>query len=47
MSFPNPDDESSRFDVAGELGPNPAEVYGFVGSISTVVAIVIFLLMLW
>ena len=47
LSFPDPDDEFSRFGVAGEHGPKPAEVYGFVGSISTVVATVIFLLMIW
>ena len=38
VSFPDPDDKSSGFGVAGEHGPKPAEVYGFVGSISTVVA---------
>ncbi|RVW33945.1 Phosphatidylinositol N-acetylglucosaminyltransferase subunit P [Vitis vinifera] len=43
VSFPDPDDKASGFGVAGEHGPKPAEVYGFVGSISTVVATVIFL----
>ena len=47
LSFPDPDDEFSGFGVAGEHGPKPAEVYGFVRFISTVVATVIFLLMIW
>ncbi|KAL3537147.1 hypothetical protein ACH5RR_000513 [Cinchona calisaya] len=34
---------ASGFGVSGEHGPKPSEVYGFVGSISTVVAAVIFL----
>ncbi|XP_052175782.1 phosphatidylinositol N-acetylglucosaminyltransferase subunit P-like [Diospyros lotus] len=37
-------DRSSGFDVSGEHGPKPSEVYGFVGSISTVAATVIFLI---
>lgn len=36
ISFP--DDKASGFGVSGEHGPKPLEVYGFVGSISTVVA---------
>lgn len=42
-SFQYPDDKASGFGVSGEHGPKPSEVYGFVGSISTVVATVIFL----
>ncbi|KAK9951186.1 hypothetical protein M0R45_006643 [Rubus argutus] len=38
VSFADPDVQASEFH-----GPKPAEVYGFVGSITTVVAIVIFL----
>ena len=37
-SFTYPDDKASGFGVSGEHGPKPSEVYGFVGSISTVVA---------
>ncbi|XP_062175140.1 phosphatidylinositol N-acetylglucosaminyltransferase subunit P [Alnus glutinosa] len=37
------DDRASGFGVSGEHGPKPSEVYGFVGSITTVVATVIFL----
>ncbi|KAK9123574.1 hypothetical protein Sjap_013176 [Stephania japonica] len=37
-------DKSSGFAVSKENGPNPSEVYGFVGSISTVVATVLFLI---
>ena len=36
------DERTSGFGVSGEHGPKPSEVYGFVGSISTVVATVIF-----
>lgn len=36
VSFP--DDKASGFGVSGEHGPKPLEVYGFVGSITTVVA---------
>ncbi|CAK9178985.1 unnamed protein product [Ilex paraguariensis] len=43
VSFPDSDDGASGFGVSGEHGPKPSEVYGFVGSISTVVATVIFL----
>jgi hypothetical protein len=32
------DDRASGFGVSGEHGPKPSEVYGFVGSITTVVA---------
>ncbi|XP_048447746.1 phosphatidylinositol N-acetylglucosaminyltransferase subunit P isoform X1 [Pyrus x bretschneideri] len=38
VSFVDPDDKASGFH-----GPKPSEVYGFVGSITTVVATVIFL----
>lgn len=41
-SFLDPDDKTSGVGVSGEHGPKPSEVYGFVGSISTVVATVIF-----
>lgn len=47
MSFPDPDNRassSSGFGVSGEHGPKPSEVYGFVGSITTVVATVIFII---
>ncbi|KAI7750398.1 hypothetical protein M8C21_013415 [Ambrosia artemisiifolia] len=37
------DNKASRVDVSGKHGPNPSEVYGFVGAISTVVATVIFM----
>ncbi|KAF8380665.1 hypothetical protein HHK36_028155 [Tetracentron sinense] len=43
VSFPDPDDKVSGFAVSEEHGPKPSEVYGFVGSISTVVTTVIFL----
>ncbi|KAJ7962799.1 Phosphatidylinositol N-acetylglucosaminyltransferase subunit P [Quillaja saponaria] len=36
------DDRTSGFEVSSEHGPKPSEVYGFVGSITTVVASVIF-----
>lgn len=36
--FPDPDEKASSFGVSGEHGPKPSEVYGFVGSITTVVA---------
>ncbi|KAJ0700846.1 putative phosphatidylinositol N-acetylglucosaminyltransferase [Helianthus annuus] len=39
------DNKASGVGVSGEHGPNPSEVYGFVGAISTVVATVIF--MVW
>ncbi|KAK6919886.1 PIG-P [Dillenia turbinata] len=41
-SFLEQDDRASGFGLSGEHGPKPSEVYGFVGSISTVVATVIF-----
>ncbi|CAL5376358.1 unnamed protein product [Camellia sinensis] len=45
LSFPEPDDnKASGFGVSRDHGPNPSEVYGFVGAISTVVATVIFLI---
>ncbi|KAL5560596.1 hypothetical protein UlMin_036807 [Ulmus minor] len=43
ISFQDPDDKASGFGLSGEHGPKPSEVYGFVGSITTVVATVIFL----
>ncbi|KAJ4970972.1 hypothetical protein NE237_004071 [Protea cynaroides] len=43
VSFSDPDDKVSGFAVSEEHGPKPSEVYGFVGSISTIVATVIFL----
>ncbi|KAI4323567.1 hypothetical protein L6164_023162 [Bauhinia variegata] len=33
-----PDDSTSGFGLSGERGPKPSEVYGFVGSITVVVA---------
>ncbi|XP_022759159.1 phosphatidylinositol N-acetylglucosaminyltransferase subunit P isoform X2 [Durio zibethinus] len=46
VSFVDPNDEkaNSGFGVSGEHGPKPSEVYGFVGSITTVVATAIFLI---
>ncbi|KAF5957136.1 hypothetical protein HYC85_004361 [Camellia sinensis] len=44
LVFPEHDDQASGFGVSGEHGPKPSEVYGFVGSISTVVATAIFLI---
>lgn len=41
VSFPDPNNRassSSGFGVSGDHGPKPSEVYGFVGSITTVVA---------
>ncbi|KAL5724275.1 hypothetical protein ACHQM5_007555 [Ranunculus cassubicifolius] len=43
-AFSYPDEKVSGFAVSEEHGPKPSEVYGFVGSISTVVATVIFLM---
>ncbi|XWS47501.1 hypothetical protein CRYUN_Cryun14cG0157600 [Craigia yunnanensis] len=44
VSFVDPDEKkNSEFGVSGEHGPKPSEVYGFVGSITTVVATAIFL----
>ncbi|KAF5446091.1 hypothetical protein F2P56_031747 [Juglans regia] len=37
------DEKAPGFGVSGKHGPKPSEVYGFVGSITTVVATVIFL----
>ncbi|GAB4832809.1 hypothetical protein Ancab_006826 [Ancistrocladus abbreviatus] len=42
LSFPEPVDKASGFGLSGEHGPKPAEVYGFVGSITTVAATVIY-----
>ncbi|KAL4024618.1 hypothetical protein IC575_012982 [Cucumis melo] len=36
------DEKSPRFGLSGEHGPKPSKVYNFVGSISTVVATVIY-----
>ncbi|XP_012068104.2 phosphatidylinositol N-acetylglucosaminyltransferase subunit P, partial [Jatropha curcas] len=50
VSFQDPDDkpsgfgEPSGFGVSGEHGLKTSEVYGFVGSITTIVATVIFLI---
>ncbi|XP_042499518.1 phosphatidylinositol N-acetylglucosaminyltransferase subunit P-like [Macadamia integrifolia] len=43
VSFTDPEDKVPGFAVSEEHGPKPSEVYGFVGSITTVVATVIFL----
>ncbi|KAK7261272.1 hypothetical protein RIF29_27581 [Crotalaria pallida] len=43
VSFLDTDDKNSGFGLSGDHGPKPSEVYGFVGSITTVVASVIFL----
>lgn len=40
--FPDSNEKASEVAIPGDHGPNPSEVYGFVGSISTVVATVIF-----
>jgi len=37
-SFLDVNDKPSGFGLSGQHGPKPAEVYGFVGSITTVVA---------
>ncbi|CAA0821018.1 Phosphatidylinositol N-acetylglucosaminyltransferase- GPI19/PIG-P subunit [Striga hermonthica] len=42
VSFPDADGRPG-FGVSGEHGPKPSEVYGFVGSITTVVSTVVFL----
>lgn len=38
VSFLDPHDKASGVGLSGEHGPKPSEVYGFVGSITTVVA---------
>lgn len=38
VSVFDPDDKTSGFGLSGDHGPKPSEVYGFVGSITTVVA---------
>ncbi|XP_028778092.1 uncharacterized protein LOC114752594 isoform X1 [Neltuma alba] len=43
VSFQDSDDKTG-FGLSGEHGPKPSEVYGFVGSITVVVASVIFLI---
>ncbi|XP_059651697.1 phosphatidylinositol N-acetylglucosaminyltransferase subunit P-like [Cornus florida] len=42
VSFPDPDNRASGVGISA-YGPKPSEVYGFVGSISTVVSTVLFL----
>ncbi|KAK3008184.1 hypothetical protein RJ639_014508 [Escallonia herrerae] len=37
VSFPDSDEKASKFHLSRDHGPNPSEVYGFVGAISTVV----------
>ncbi|KAM4072403.1 hypothetical protein ACB094_11G135900 [Castanea mollissima] len=37
ISFLAADERTSGFGVSGEHGPKPSEVYGFVGSITTVI----------
>ncbi|GMH18974.1 hypothetical protein Nepgr_020815 [Nepenthes gracilis] len=44
VTFHDTNEKASGFGLSGEHGPKPAEVYGFVGSITTVVATVIFLM---
>ncbi|XP_057538293.1 phosphatidylinositol N-acetylglucosaminyltransferase subunit P isoform X2 [Amaranthus tricolor] len=41
-SFHDVDDKASGFGLSGQHGPKPGEVYGFVGSITTIVATAIF-----
>ncbi|KAH9613254.1 hypothetical protein KSS87_008441 [Heliosperma pusillum] len=41
-SFLDVEDKTSGIGLSGQRGPKPAEVYGFVGSITTVVVTVIF-----
>ncbi|KMT03201.1 hypothetical protein BVRB_8g197500 [Beta vulgaris subsp. vulgaris] len=40
--FLDVDDKASGFGLSGQHGPKPAEVYGFVGSITIIVATAIF-----
>ncbi|XP_026406951.1 phosphatidylinositol N-acetylglucosaminyltransferase subunit P-like [Papaver somniferum] len=42
VSFTDPDDKVSGFPVSEEHGTKPSEVYGFVGSISTIMTTVIY-----
>ncbi|GFP81441.1 phosphatidylinositol n-acetylglucosaminyltransferase subunit p [Phtheirospermum japonicum] len=45
VTFPNTDNRSlPEFRVSGHHGPKLSEVYGFVGSITTVVATVVFII---
>ncbi|KAF6153985.1 hypothetical protein GIB67_037689 [Kingdonia uniflora] len=44
VSFTDPEENDSGFVVSEVHGPKPSEVYGFVGSITTVVAAVLFLI---
>lgn len=41
-SFLDVDSKSSGLGLSGQHGPKPAEVYGFVGSITTIVATAMF-----
>ncbi|KAM4072402.1 hypothetical protein ACB094_11G135900 [Castanea mollissima] len=43
ISFLAADERTSGFGVSGEHGPKPSEVYGFVGSITTVITTVMVL----
>ncbi|KAK4752339.1 hypothetical protein SAY87_021137 [Trapa incisa] len=43
VSFVDSSDRASGFGVSGEHGPKTSEVYGFVGSITTIAATVLFL----
>ncbi|KAI4365275.1 hypothetical protein MLD38_021272 [Melastoma candidum] len=43
VAFPEEGDPAASFGVSGEYGPKPSEVYGFVGSITTIVATAVFL----
>ncbi|XP_048336111.1 phosphatidylinositol N-acetylglucosaminyltransferase subunit P isoform X2 [Ziziphus jujuba] len=43
LSFQEPDDKAFGFGSSGEYGPKSSEVYGFVGSITTIVATAVFL----
>ncbi|EXB70707.1 hypothetical protein L484_023893 [Morus notabilis] len=44
VSFQDPDEKLSGFRLPEEHGPKTSEVYGFVGSITTIVATAIFLI---
>ncbi|CAM8907850.1 unnamed protein product [Rhodiola kirilowii] len=44
VTFVDSDDRSFRAGVSQDQSPKPSEVYGFVGSITTIVATVIFLI---
>lgn len=38
ISFADSEDKASGFGISGEHGPKTSEVYGFVGSITTIAA---------